>query len=101
MFADVVMPALPISSTSQTMSALPNTPKSASDNIASSGATDSADTYCIQQQQKKGSDGSNDSHHQKFILAPTPAQLGRAPLQRRKNLCKFMEFFIIVNININ
>lgn len=36
-----------------------------------------------------GDESDMDADGQQFILAPTPAQLGRAPLQRRKNLCKF------------
>lgn len=35
-----------------------------------------------------GDESDIDADGQQFILAPTPAQLGRAPLQRRKNLCK-------------
>lgn len=30
--------------------------------------------------------------NKKFILAPTPAQLGRAPLQRRQNMSEFFFF---------
>jgi len=35
-----------------------------------------------------GDESDMDADGQQFILAPTPAQLGRAPLQRRKNLCE-------------
>lgn len=51
-------------------------------------------------QQSEGSDG-NEQHEEdndesaeskKFILAPTPAQLGKAPLQRRLNRGKFPNF---------
>lgn len=36
--------------------------------------------------------------NKKFILAPTPAQLGRAPLQRRQNMSKFF-FFSTLKLN--
>ncbi|XP_033246002.1 putative transcription factor capicua isoform X11 [Drosophila miranda] len=36
--------------------------------------------------QEGGEESDMDADGQQFILAPTPAQLGRAPLQRRKNL---------------
>lgn len=33
--------------------------------------------------------------NKKFILAPTPAQLGRAPLQRRQNMSEWNFFFVL------
>lgn len=33
--------------------------------------------------EEENDDSTSDDNHQRFILAPTPAQLGRAPLQRR------------------
>lgn len=43
---------------------------------------------------------SNDSGQNKatFMLAPTPAQLGRAPLQRRQSLGKFLRISRILRL---
>lgn len=64
---------------------LPATPKSVSDHLAESNQTNMMDTSNFD------SDHNNDKEfdepeNKKFILAPTPAQLGRAPLQRRQKM---------------
>lgn len=89
MLADAVSPSSSFSSTSQTLSTLPNTPKSGGEGNTSHNASDGKIPN-VQQQQDSNNIGScsNNVQQQKFVLAPTPAQLGRAPLQRRKNLCK-------------
>lgn len=38
----------------------------------------------------EGSESYESAESKKFILAPTPAQLGKAPLQRRQNQCKML-----------
>lgn len=55
---------------------LPATPKSVSDNVDDSNYESDKD---FEEPQRK---------REKFTLAPTPAQLGQAPLQRRLNLRK-------------
>jgi hypothetical protein len=35
-------------------------------------------------------DNNDEEENKKFVLAPTPAQLGKAPLQRRQNQCKLL-----------
>lgn len=42
----------------------------------------------------KSTNNASDSEEKQFVLAPTPAQLGKAPLQRRKNTGSY-QFFII------
>lgn len=58
-------------------SSLPTTPKSATELGFKRNTTESA------------SGDESTAEQQQFVLAPTPAQLGKAPSQRRKNLCKF------------
>lgn len=42
-----------------------------------------------EQQGEDGSKYSESIESKTFVLAPTPAQLGKAPLQRRQNQCEF------------
>lgn len=66
---------------------LPATPKSVSEGPSSTGG--SADIECDSNTENGKNDDDLDTEYEdvdeqgKFILAPTPAQLGRAPLQRR------------------
>ena len=41
-----------------------------------------------EQQSEDGSKYSESIESKTFVLAPTPAQLGKAPLQRRQNQCE-------------
>lgn len=57
-----------------------------------------------QQQQQQGEDGSKYSESiesKTFVLAPTPAQLGKAPLQRRQNQCKFLNKHKLLKLYVN
>ncbi|XP_075146465.1 putative transcription factor capicua [Haematobia irritans] len=74
--------ALPISPSHR--SSLPTTPKSATESSFQRNNTDGSIDE-DESTQKQPTQDSNETQQQ-FILAPTPAQLGRAPLQRRKNL---------------
>lgn len=71
---------------------MPSTPKSATYHL--SGPPDSGGKRSSQCDTISASpedtdvDVDVDADGHPFVLAPTPAQLGRAPLQRRKNLCK-------------
>uniref|UniRef100_A0A1I8QD54 HMG box domain-containing protein n=1 Tax=Stomoxys calcitrans TaxID=35570 RepID=A0A1I8QD54_STOCA len=63
-------------------SSLPTTPKSASESSIQRNAENSIEEG---EGTQKPSQESSETQQQ-FILAPTPAQLGRAPFQRRKNM---------------
>lgn len=107
-FLDAISPS---TCQTTTVATLPNTPKSAGDVIASlgGGGLESEAGRLQQQQQQQHQINCHDSvvvqaqQHQKFVLAPTPAQLGRAPLQRRKNLGKPLRPFtpLIPHSSIN
>ncbi|KAJ6635460.1 putative transcription factor capicua [Pseudolycoriella hygida] len=63
---------------------LPATPKSVNDHPFDSNSSNRMDTnFDADQNNEKEFD---EPEHKKFILAPTPAQLGRAPLQRRQKM---------------
>jgi capicua transcriptional repressor len=64
---------------------LPATPKS--NDPPSNQQSEASD---VNEQQEEENDESGEG--KKFILAPTPAQLGKAPLQRRLNRGKFDKF---------
>lgn len=72
---------------------LPTTPQSSGDTKGSLPQSDS--------DVEKQTNENEDSEGQQFVLAPTPAQLGRAPLQRRKNMCMYilnpLKFEIVFN----
>lgn len=65
-------------------SSLPTTPKSANE---LGGYKRNSDMAAGDESQKQQQESNETQQQQQFVLAPTPAQLGRAPLQRRKNLC--------------
>lgn len=72
---------------------LPNTPKSAAETVnfrrnSGEGSVDDETTLSSQEKDEKEMQLQQQQIKQQFVLAPTPAQLGRAPLQRRKNMCK-------------
>lgn len=60
---------------------LPATPKS-----------NEAQTNETEGNEQSESENYDASENKKFILAPTPAQLGKAPLQRRQNQSEFYYF---------
>ena len=66
-------------------SSLPTTPKSANELGAYNKRN--SDLAIADESQKQQQESNESQQQQQFVLAPTPAQLGRAPLQRRKNLC--------------
>lgn len=66
---------------------MPSTPKSATYHL-SGPAPDSAGKRSSASPEDTDVDVDVDADGHPFVLAPTPAQLGRAPLQRRKNLCE-------------
>ena len=73
---------------SPSFKAMPSTPKSATYHL--SARPDSAGKRSCEAAEDADVDVEVDTDgNQQFVLAPTPAQLGRAPLQRRKNLCEF------------
>ncbi len=81
---------------------LPATPKSVNDHLFESNSSNRMDTgaYDTEHNNDKEFD---EPEHKKFILAPTPAQLGRAPLQRRQKMgssefCFFHLFFVFLNV---
>lgn len=49
---------------------------------------------------KKLEEESSDTENKAFILAPTPAQLGKAPLQRRQNIGKIMRLRLMLLLTI-
>ncbi|XP_043946813.1 putative transcription factor capicua isoform X8 [Drosophila biarmipes] len=63
---------------------MPSTPKSAT--YLMSAPPERGMEACSSAAASGGDESDMDADGQQFILAPTPAQLGRAPLQRRKNL---------------
>lgn len=69
---------------------LPATPKSVNDHLFESNSSNRMDTGVFDVDPNNDKDF-EEPEHKKFILAPTPAQLGRAPLQRRQKLggCMF------------
>uniref|UniRef100_A0A1I8MG44 Uncharacterized protein n=1 Tax=Musca domestica TaxID=7370 RepID=A0A1I8MG44_MUSDO len=69
---------LPISPSHR--NSLPTTPKSATETSFQRNPADGSFDETVEQKQD------SNEMQQQFILAPTPAQLGKAPLQRRKNL---------------
>lgn len=71
---------------SPSFKSMPSTPKSATYHI--SAPPDSSGKHSTEAAEEADVDVEVDTDGQQFVLAPTPAQLGRAPLQRRKNLCK-------------
>lgn len=77
-------------SSSPSYKSMPSTPKSATYHLNappdSAGKRSQCDTISAAEDTDVDVDVDADGHP--FVLAPTPAQLGRAPLQRRKNLCK-------------
>lgn len=68
---------------SPTIRNLPATPKS---NDPPTSQSDGATNYCTEQQREEAE---KQAENKQFVLAPTPAQLGKAPLQRRLNRSKF------------
>lgn len=69
---------------------MPSTPKSATYHLSAppdSAGKRSCDAIAAEDTDV---DVDVDADGHPFVLAPTPAQLGRAPLQRRKNLCKHL-----------
>ncbi|KAL9888184.1 putative transcription factor capicua isoform 5-T11 [Glossina fuscipes fuscipes] len=70
---------------------LPSTPKSAAEMVnfrrnSGDGSVDDDTTLSSQEKDEKEMQLQQQQIKQQFVLAPTPAQLGRAPLQRRKNM---------------
>ncbi|XP_039232470.1 putative transcription factor capicua isoform X3 [Drosophila yakuba] len=67
---------------------MPSTPKSATYLMSAppERGMDGGMSGCASAAASGGDESDMDADGQQFILAPTPAQLGRAPLQRRKNL---------------
>uniref|UniRef100_A0A1B0GDV0 HMG box domain-containing protein n=1 Tax=Glossina morsitans morsitans TaxID=37546 RepID=A0A1B0GDV0_GLOMM len=70
---------------------LPSTPKSAAETVnfrrnSGEGSVDDETTLSSQEKDEKEMQLQQQQIKQQFVLAPTPAQLGRAPLQRRKNM---------------
>ncbi|XP_039495387.2 putative transcription factor capicua isoform X3 [Drosophila santomea] len=67
---------------------MPSTPKSATYLMSAppERGMDGGMSGCASAAASGGDENDMDADGQQFILAPTPAQLGRAPLQRRKNL---------------
>lgn len=47
------------------------------------------DTETGDNNKNDGNESYESLENKKFILAPTPAQLGKAPLQRRQNQCNY------------
>lgn len=73
---------------SPSFKSMPSTPKSASYHLSASSELTSGKRSCDAAAEDADVDVDVDTDGQQFVLAPTPAQLGRAPLQRRKNLCE-------------
>lgn len=67
---------------------MPSTPKSATYLMSAPPERGSMEGGGSASATSGGDESDMDADGQQFILAPTPAQLGRAPLQRRKNLCE-------------
>lgn len=77
---------------------LPATPKSVTDHFFESNSSHRMDIGGYDPDQNHDKEF-EEPEHKKFILAPTPAQLGRAPLQRRQKLggCEFIPFITATN----
>ncbi|XP_037041060.1 putative transcription factor capicua isoform X2 [Bradysia coprophila] len=64
---------------------LPATPKSVNEHLFESSSSNRMDTGAFDSEHNNNKEF-DEPEHKKFILAPTPAQLGRAPLQRRQKM---------------
>lgn len=65
---------------------LPATPKSENENNYDANSANMMTVDANYESEKASESDFEEPENKKFILQPTPAQLGQAPLQRRKNL---------------